>query len=54
MIAPPRDEAELLARARALSGTPIEAGGLHGKGKAGERVERIFAALKPATPARRR
>jgi DNA mismatch repair protein MutH len=44
MIAPPRDEAELLARARALSGAPIEAGGLHGKGKAGERVERALGA----------
>jgi DNA mismatch repair protein MutH len=44
MIAPPRDEAELLARARALSGMPIEAGGLHGKGKPGERVERALGA----------
>ncbi len=44
MIAPPRDEAELLERARALSGTPIDAGGLHGKGKPGERVERALGA----------
>jgi DNA mismatch repair protein MutH len=49
MIAPPRDEAELLARARALSGTPIEAGGLHGKGKAGERVERALGATGGST-----
>jgi DNA mismatch repair protein MutH len=44
MIAPPRDEAELIARARALEGTPMEAGGLHGKGKPGERVERALGA----------
>ncbi len=44
MIAPPRDEAELLSRARALSGRPIPAGGLHGKGKPGELVERALGA----------
>jgi DNA mismatch repair protein MutH len=44
MIAPPRDEAELLARARDLSGMAMDAGGLHGKGKAGERVERALGA----------
>jgi DNA mismatch repair protein MutH len=44
MIAPPRDEAELLSRARALSGLAMEAAGLHGKGKAGERVERALGA----------
>ncbi len=49
MIAPPRDEAELLARARALSGRPIAAGGLHGKGKAGERVERALGATGGST-----
>jgi DNA mismatch repair protein MutH len=39
----------LLARARALSGLPIEAGGLHGKGKAGERVERALGATGGST-----
>jgi DNA mismatch repair protein MutH len=49
MIAPPRDEAELLCRARALSGTPIAAGGLHGKGKQGEHVERALGATGGST-----
>lgn len=49
MIAPPRDEAELLARAHALSGLPIEASGLHGKGKAGEKVERALGATGGST-----
>lgn len=49
MIAPPRDEAELLARARALSGMPIVAGGLHGKGKVGEQVERALGATGGST-----
>jgi DNA mismatch repair protein MutH len=44
MIAPPRDEAELLARARALWGTQVDAPGVHGKGKVGERVERELGA----------
>lgn len=44
MIAPPRDEAELFARAEALAGTSVEAGGLHGKGKVGERIERALGA----------
>jgi DNA mismatch repair protein MutH len=44
MIAPPRDEAELLARARALRGTGVEASGLHRKGKVGELVERALGA----------
>jgi DNA mismatch repair protein MutH len=41
---PPRDEAELLSRAAALRGTPVEAGGVHGKGKVGELVERALGA----------
>lgn len=49
MIAPPRDEAELLARTRALSGMPIVAGGLHGKGKVGEQVERALGATGGST-----
>jgi DNA mismatch repair protein MutH len=49
MIAPPRDEAELLSRARALSGMPIEAAGLHGKGKVGEQVERALGATGGST-----
>jgi len=49
MVAPPRDEAELLARARALCGMPIEAGGLHGKGKVGEQVERALGATGGST-----
>lgn len=44
MIAPPRDEAELLARARALRGAMVQGGGLHGKGKIGEQVERALGA----------
>jgi len=44
MVAPPRDEAELLARARALAGTLLAPGGLHRKGKAGESVERALGA----------
>jgi len=44
MIAPPRDEAELLARAMAMRGTPVQAGGLHGKGRVGEQVERALGA----------
>jgi DNA mismatch repair protein MutH len=44
MIAPPRDEAELLARAVSMRGTPVQAGGLHGKGKVGEQVERALGA----------
>jgi DNA mismatch repair protein MutH len=44
MLAPPRDEAELLDRARALRGRPIDAAGLRRKGKAGELVERALGA----------
>ncbi|HEY8088759.1 MAG TPA: MutH/Sau3AI family endonuclease [Polyangiaceae bacterium] len=44
MIAPPRDEAELLDRARALRGRPIDAAGLRRKGKAGELVEQALGA----------
>jgi DNA mismatch repair protein MutH len=44
MIAPPRDEAELLARARALRGTEVQASGLRRKGKVGELVERALGA----------
>lgn len=44
MMAPPRDEAELLARARALRGRPVEPSGLHRKGKTGELVERALGA----------
>jgi DNA mismatch repair protein MutH len=44
MIAPPRDEAELLARAAAMRGRPVEATGLHRKGKVGELVERALGA----------
>jgi DNA mismatch repair protein MutH len=44
MIAPPRDEAELLSRARALRGMPVEAPGVHRKGKVGELVERALGA----------
>jgi DNA mismatch repair protein MutH len=43
MIAPPRDEAELLARALALHGMRVVATGVHGKGKVGELVERALA-----------
>ena len=49
MIAPPRDEAELLARARALRGMPVEATGVHRKGKLGERVERALGASGGST-----
>lgn len=44
MMAPPRDEAELLARALALRGRPVEPTGLHRKGKVGELVERALGA----------
>jgi DNA mismatch repair protein MutH len=44
MIAPPRDEAELLARAHALHGMRVEAAGVHRKGKVGELVERALGA----------
>jgi DNA mismatch repair protein MutH len=44
MIAPPRDEAELLARALALRGMRVNAPGVHGKGKFGESVERLLGA----------
>jgi DNA mismatch repair protein MutH len=44
MIAPPRDEAELLDRARSLRGRPVEGTGLHRKGKVGELVERALGA----------
>jgi len=44
MIAPPRDEAELLARARALRGFAVGAPGVRGKGKVGELVERALGA----------
>ena len=49
-IAPPRNEADLLARAHALRGATLErlatglAGGLHQKGKIGEAVERALGA----------
>lgn len=49
MVAPPRDEAELLARARALSGAVLAPGGLHRKGKAGESVERALGATGGAS-----
>ena len=49
MIAPPRDEAELLARALALRGMPVEDAGVHRKGKAGERVERALGATGGST-----
>ena len=49
MIAPPRDEAELLARALALRGMPVEDPGVHRKGKAGERVERALGATGGST-----
>jgi len=49
MIAPPRDEAELLSRALALRGMPVEATGVHGKGKVGERVERALGASGGST-----
>jgi DNA mismatch repair protein MutH len=44
MVAPPRDEAELIARAAALRGTTVEASGLRRKGKVGELVERALGA----------
>jgi DNA mismatch repair protein MutH len=44
MVAPPRDEAELLERAHALEGAEMPEGGLHGKGRVGERVERALGA----------
>jgi DNA mismatch repair protein MutH len=55
MLAPPRDEAELLARAHALCGSSVEAlaeglamradaTGVHTKGKVGELVERALGA----------
>jgi DNA mismatch repair protein MutH len=44
MVAPPRDEAELIARAKALRGTAVQASGLHRKGKVGELVERALGA----------
>lgn len=49
MVAPPRSEAELLARALALAGTVVEAAGLHRKGKAGESVERALGATGGST-----
>ncbi|HEY8040786.1 MAG TPA: MutH/Sau3AI family endonuclease [Polyangiaceae bacterium] len=49
MLAPPRDEAELLARARALRGRRLEGGGLHAKGKVGELVERALGASGGST-----
>jgi DNA mismatch repair protein MutH len=49
MIAPPRDEAELLARAHAMKGTRVEGGGLHAKGKVGELVERALGATGGST-----
>ena len=49
MIAPPREEAELLERARALSGTRVQAAGLHTKGKVGELVERALGATGGST-----
>ena len=44
MIAPPRDEAELIARALALRGMEVDVPGIRGKGKVGERVERALGA----------
>jgi DNA mismatch repair protein MutH len=44
MIAPPRDEAELLDRAASLRGLELRSGGLHGKGKVGEQIERALGA----------
>jgi DNA mismatch repair protein MutH len=44
MIAPPRDEAELLARAQALRGMEVEAPGVRGKGKVGGQIERALGA----------
>jgi DNA mismatch repair protein MutH len=49
MIAPPRDEAELLARARALRGTRVQASGVHRKGKVGELIERALGASGGST-----
>ena len=49
MIAPPRDEAELLDRAEALRGALVQAGGVHGKGKVGEQVERALGATGGST-----
>jgi DNA mismatch repair protein MutH len=49
MIAPPRDEAELLARALALAGTAVDPAGVHRKGKAGESVERALGATGGST-----
>jgi DNA mismatch repair protein MutH len=49
MVAPPRDEAELLERARSLEGAPMPAGGLHGKGRVGETVERALGATGGST-----
>jgi len=44
MLAPPRDEAELLERARGLRGARVQASGLRRKGKVGELVERALGA----------
>jgi DNA mismatch repair protein MutH len=49
MIAPPRDEAELIARAEAIVGMTVEPGGLHGKGKVGERIEQALGATGGST-----
>lgn len=49
MIAPPRDEAELLARALALRGMRVQAPGVHRKGKVGELVERALGASGGST-----
>jgi DNA mismatch repair protein MutH len=49
MIAPPRDEAELLARALALRGTRVQSPGVHRKGKVGELVERALGATGGST-----
>jgi len=49
MIAPPRDEAELLARAEALRGTVVQSWGVHGKGRVGEQVERALGASGGST-----
>jgi DNA mismatch repair protein MutH len=49
MVAPPRDEAELIARARSLRGAAVDASGLHRKGKVGEQVERALGATGGST-----
>jgi DNA mismatch repair protein MutH len=44
MVAPPRDEAELLSRAASLCGLEVSGGGVRGKGRVGAFVERALGA----------